>query len=73
CDKVYTRKENLDAHYRSHTGERPWACQKCGKAFARKGEAHRHEKTCGVTDKDLYLCIHCGKGLTKPDGLKRHQ
>jgi uncharacterized Zn-finger protein len=35
CKKTYSRVDHLARHYRSHTHERPFLCETCGKAFAR--------------------------------------
>jgi hypothetical protein len=44
CDKRFTRRFALNAHIRSHKGERPHACSRCGKTFTRANDCTRHEK-----------------------------
>ena len=44
CQKKFTRGFSHKNHMRSHTGDRPFACSECGKAFTRKNDCIRHEK-----------------------------
>ena len=37
CDTVFKLSCQLEKHKIIHTGERPFACKHCGKAFAYKG------------------------------------
>ncbi|KAI0466404.1 hypothetical protein F4859DRAFT_507364 [Xylaria cf. heliscus] len=45
CKRNFTRKANLEAHVRSHYGERPYVCDICpNKAFVRSNDLRRHNK-----------------------------
>lgn len=33
CDRVFTHRNSLVYHMRSHTGDRPHQCEQCGKSF----------------------------------------
>jgi Zinc finger, C2H2 type len=48
CDRVFTRKANLVAHTRKHTGEKPYACAKpgCNMRFAWRSSHTAHESVC---------------------------
>ena len=36
------RKSNLDQHFRTHTGMKPYACDKCDKTFTQRVHLKRH-------------------------------
>jgi DNA-directed RNA polymerase subunit RPC12/RpoP len=42
CLRVLSCRSALQMHYRTHTGERPYRCQICGRAFATKGNWKTH-------------------------------
>ncbi|EEB99348.1 hypothetical protein MPER_00989 [Moniliophthora perniciosa FA553] len=44
CGKRFTEKHNLEYHMRSHKDERPFACDKCGKAFRSASDRTRHQQ-----------------------------
>lgn len=42
CVKEFFTKTELAAHVRTHTGDKPFQCGSCGKAFARQHHLKRH-------------------------------
>ncbi|KAF9523673.1 hypothetical protein CPB83DRAFT_862455 [Crepidotus variabilis] len=45
CGRLFKRMEHLKRHLRTHTMERPFACQKCGKRFSRSDNLTQHLRT----------------------------
>eukprot|EP00729_Bicosta_minor_P003866 gene3866-29241_t len=43
CDVTFRNMSELQRHIRIHTGDRPFKCDKCSKAFARKACLTRHK------------------------------
>ena len=81
CNKVFTRKSNLDSHLITHSTERPHVCQECGKSFARLSDRTRHESTthkatktfqCRGVKKDGVREWGCGHFYSRADGLRKH-
>ncbi|XP_041359183.1 zinc finger protein 367-like [Gigantopelta aegis] len=46
CSRVFPREKSLQAHLRTHTGERPYPCDfpGCGKAFCQSGQLKTHQR-----------------------------
>ncbi|KAJ8323585.1 hypothetical protein QVD99_006871 [Batrachochytrium dendrobatidis] len=72
CDRWFTRKNNLDAHYRTHTGERPSACTECDKTFNRKHDLSRHISSVHFKSDRYGPCVKCGARFPRQDAFKRH-
>lgn len=42
CHYSTTVKGSMETHVRRHTGEKPFECGACGRAFAQRGILYRH-------------------------------
>ncbi|KAA0200378.1 hypothetical protein HAZT_HAZT010142 [Hyalella azteca] len=63
CFRQFDRKSRLMAHYKTHTGERPYHCPYCSKSFASKGNCNTHIRV--HTRERPYMCQHCGKQFSQ--------
>ncbi|KAL1460856.1 hypothetical protein WDU94_012795 [Cyamophila willieti] len=44
CGRVCKRKDALESHMRTHTGERPYECPLCGRGFKHMGDQKKHTR-----------------------------
>ena len=68
--QIYVTLQKLNVHQRSHTGEKPFKCDHCGKTFSQPAHLKKHERI--HTGERPYGCNVCGKSFQNSDHLKRH-
>ena len=66
-------KQKMEAHWRTHTGEKPHTCGHCDKAFANSGDRDKHERT--HTGEKPFKCSHegCDKAFATSGTRDRHE
>ncbi|KAH8025659.1 hypothetical protein HPB51_010743 [Rhipicephalus microplus] len=44
CTWKFARSDELTRHYRKHTGQKPFKCDKCQRSFSRSDHLSLHQK-----------------------------
>ena len=70
CIKKFVTSAQLKAHVKTHTGEKPYACDMCSKRFAQMGQLQYHTRT-HLGDRK-FACTLCERKYYDKSGLERH-
>jgi len=60
----------MKRHKMTHTGEKPFRCQRCGRYFSQLVNLKKHKL--GHLNAKPYQCNYCEKGFTQLSNFKRH-
>ncbi len=75
CDKRFRSKGSQHAHYRLHTGEKPFICRYCGKTFRHYNTSKDHENRHFTNASCKFKCHYgrCGRAFFTNLLLVRHE
>ncbi|XP_066157522.1 zinc finger protein 678-like [Euwallacea fornicatus] len=70
CTKTFFRKEDIQRHMMTHSGEKPFKCEVCDKAFAVRSSLRVHQN---IHKKEKPVaCEVCNRAFIRRDCLIRH-
>ncbi|XP_059474666.1 zinc finger protein 436 isoform X1 [Neocloeon triangulifer] len=74
CDARCPDKGTLARHMYTHTGLKPYTCNRCDKMFSRKYHLERHviQTGCDGKPKPSHPCQVCGRMFSRKDNLREH-
>ena len=71
CNKPFSTPHGLEVHVRrSHSGDRPYACDICSKTFGHAVSLSQHRAV--HTQEKSFSCKQCGKSFKRSSTLSTH-
>ena len=71
CKKLFSTPHGLEVHVRrSHSGDRPYACDICSKTFGHAVSLSQHRAV--HTQEKSFTCKQCGKSFKRSSTLSTH-